>query len=165
MALNIVKEVAALRRMTPRELQEKYAEVFGEPTRSFHKQYLVKRIAWRMQANEEGDLPERARRRAMELADDTQLRRLAPKVAEKTPARARTDTKRVRFVGDRRLPLPGAVITRPYKGETLRVTVLDDGFEYAGERFRSLSAVAKHITGTHCNGYHFFRLGGNGRAK
>jgi hypothetical protein len=62
MALNIGKEVAALKRMTPTELRRKHVEVFGEPTGSGHKEYLVKRIAWRLQANAEGDLSERARR-------------------------------------------------------------------------------------------------------
>ena len=60
--LNVAKELAALKRMTPAELREKYAEVFGEDSRSGHKEWLVKRIIWRMQANEEGDLSERARR-------------------------------------------------------------------------------------------------------
>ena len=62
--------------------------------------------------------------------------------------------------GDAQLPLPGKLITRAYKNQTLRVTVLADGFEYEGDRFGSLSAVAKAITGTHTNGYHFFRLQG-----
>ncbi len=64
MALNVGKEVAALKRMTVTELRKKHVEVFGEPTRSGHKDYLVKRIAWRIQAQAEGGLPERARRRA-----------------------------------------------------------------------------------------------------
>jgi hypothetical protein len=59
-----------------------------------------------------------------------------------------------------RLPLPGTLITRVYKGRELHVQVLDDGFEFEGAVFKSLSAVAKHITGSHCNGYLFFRLGG-----
>ena len=61
--------------------------------------------------------------------------------------------------------MPGAVITREYKGETISVTVLDEGFEYQGEIFRSLTAVAQAVTGTHWNGYLFFDLGkkGNGR--
>ena len=58
--LNIAKEVAAMERMTTGKLQEKYAEVFGEATRSRHKRYLIRRIAWRMQANAEGGLSERA---------------------------------------------------------------------------------------------------------
>ncbi len=49
--------------------------------------------------------------------------------------------------GDDRLPLPGTVITREYKGQTLEVTVLDRGFEHDGETYRTLSAVAKAITG------------------
>jgi len=49
MALNVGKEIAALKRMTVTELRKKHVEVFGEPTRSGHKDYLVKRIAWRLQ--------------------------------------------------------------------------------------------------------------------
>ncbi len=74
MALNIAREVAAMQRTTVRELQRKYEEVFGEACRGSHKQSLIKRIAWRLQANEEGDLSERARRRAAELANDADLR-------------------------------------------------------------------------------------------
>ncbi|MBY0309129.1 MAG: DUF2924 domain-containing protein [Phycisphaerales bacterium] len=60
--------VSELRRMTVGELRREYAEVFGEQTRSFHKEFLVRRIAWRIQANAEGGLPDRARRRAHENA-------------------------------------------------------------------------------------------------
>ena len=58
-----------------------------------------------------------------------------------------------------RMPPPGTIITREYKGQTLQVKVLPQGFEFEGEVYKSLSAVAKAITGQHCNGYHFFRLG------
>ena len=63
---------------------------------------------------------------------------------------------------DRRLPPPGSVLTRPYKGDTLQVLVLADGFEFEGVKYRSLSAVAKAITGSHCNGFLFFRLASQG---
>ena len=88
MTLNVAKEVAAMERMTIDELRDKYAEVFGEATRSRHKQYLIKRIAWRMQANAEGGLSERALQRAMELANDADLRVTAPREAEADPATA-----------------------------------------------------------------------------
>ena len=65
-AANIEKQIAALRDMTLADLRETYHEVFGEETRSRHKDFLRKRIAWRLQANEEGDLSERAKRRAAE---------------------------------------------------------------------------------------------------
>ena len=60
--MNMKKEIAALTRMTVTELRKKHIEVFGERTRSGHKAYLVKRIAWRVQANIEGDLTTRAAR-------------------------------------------------------------------------------------------------------
>ena len=60
MNLNVEKELAALRRMSVGQLRQRYAEVFGEPTRSRHKQWLIKRILWRMQALAEGDLSRRA---------------------------------------------------------------------------------------------------------
>jgi hypothetical protein len=59
-----------------------------------------------------------------------------------------------------RLPSPGTAIVRKYKGQTLRVLVFPDGLEFDGNRYKSLSAVAKAITGSHCNGYRFFRLEG-----
>lgn len=52
----IRKQIAALERMTVGQLRERYAEVFGEATRSHHKDYLVRRIAWRVLANAEGDI-------------------------------------------------------------------------------------------------------------
>jgi hypothetical protein len=57
-----------------------------------------------------------------------------------------------------RLPPAGAILARKYKDRTLQVKVLTKGFEYDGTIFRSISAVAKAITGSHCNGYRFFRL-------
>ncbi|NUN53627.1 MAG: DUF2924 domain-containing protein [Planctomycetaceae bacterium] len=66
--------IRALQDMTVPELREQYREVFGEETRSRHKEFLWRRIAWRMQANEEGDLSERALRRAAELANDADVR-------------------------------------------------------------------------------------------
>ncbi len=162
--LNVEKELAALERMTVNQLRAKFAEVFGEATNSRHKRWLIKRIIWRMQANEEGGLSERALRRAMELANDADLRLTAPR--EKKPEKTLPDvTKRVTFSGNNRLPLPGTVLRREYKGRTVRVLVMQDGFEFEGERYRSLTAVARAVTGTHWNGYHFFglRKKGDGR--
>ena len=70
----------------------------------------------------------------------------------------RTTTGILAVRADDRLPMPGTIITREYKGQMLQVRVLAKGFEYAGEVYKSLSAVAKAVTGSHCNGYAFFRL-------
>ncbi len=75
----IRKEIEALRHLTTARLKEKYREVFGEESRSSHKQFLFRRVAWRIQANAWGGLSERAKRRALEIANDADLRIRAPK--------------------------------------------------------------------------------------
>jgi len=165
MDLNVGKEVAALGRMSVDQLRVRFSEVYGEQTNARHKAWLIRRIAWRIQAQSEGDLSQRARQRAAELANDANLRVSAPKVVIPAAAPERTKTAVLHLTSDRRLPLPGTIITRQYKGRMLQIKVLRDGLEFEGEVFKSLSAVAKHITGSHCNGYHFFRLGGLGGAK
>ena len=161
MKLNVTKEVAALKRLTMQDLRAKYAEVFGEATPSGNRAWLVKRVIWRLQALAEGDLSERARQRAAELADDAELRVISPRPPRQpkpsvtpTPTAAAPAAPRSRAGG----PMPGAVLTRSYKGERLEVRVLAAGFEFEGTVYRSLSAVAKAITGTHWNGRLFFGL-------
>lgn len=159
MQLNVGKEVSALMRMTIRDLRIKYGEVFGDSTNARNKAWLVKRIAWRIQANAFGTLADRAVTRAVELANDADLRLSPPKLKPVVDAAERTKNVAVRFQCDERLPMPGTILTRKYKRETIQVKVLPRGFEYEGEIYKSLSAVAKAITGQHCNGFHFFRLG------
>jgi hypothetical protein len=67
--------------------------------------------------------------------------------------------------GDSRLPQVGAALTRTYKGRAITVTVLTDGFEYLGERYKSLTAVAKVVTGSHMSGNAFFVLRTRERSK
>ena len=161
MTMNVGKEVAAMSRMTVKQLRVKYAEVFGDETRTGNKPWLIKRITWRMQANAEGGLSERARLKAEEIANDADLR-LSPPKAKPVSKEGRTATTRIAFSQDDRLPLPGAILTREYKGQSQQVRVLEKGFEFEGEVYKSLSAVAKKITGTHTNGYLFFKLKNGG---
>jgi hypothetical protein len=164
MRLNIGKEVAALRRMSTQELQAKYAELFGEEVwKTGNRVWLVKRIAWRLQALDEGDLTERARRRATELANDADLR-LSPPRPHKPRPKAIVQAVPTRRTAKRNTPhlRPGTVLARKYRGEMLEVRVLADGFEFEGTTYSSLSAVAKAITGAHCSGHHFFRLAPKG---
>jgi hypothetical protein len=153
MANTLTRQIESLRQMTVTQLKDKYLQLFGEPTRSGNKDFLCKRLAWRIQSLAEGDLSERARRRAEELARDADIRLTIPRSAELAP---KTVTAPLR--SDGRVPLPGTVLTRRYKGRTIQVTVLADGFEHDGTRYRSLSAIAKAITGTQWNGLLFFGL-------
>ncbi len=155
------QQVQALSRMTVGELRERYIDVFGEETRSYHKDFLRKRIAWRIQAMAEGDLSERAKRRAEEIANDADLRVRTPRDPVKPglmEVRERSVTGRLDQLRDRRLPLPGTLLAREFRGRDIVVKVLDKGFEYDGRRFKSLSAIAQEATGSKWNGFLFFGL-------
>ena len=159
--MNLAHDIATLPTLSVAQLRQRYAEAFGEPTKSANKVWLRKRIAWRLQASAEGDLSERARQRAALLANDADLRLSPPTTGTLTTpasAAAASNGPATPLALDRRLPLPGAILSRPYKGQLLQVTVLQSGFAYEGKVFASLSAVAKAITGSHCNGYLFFHL-------
>ena len=161
MNLNLMREINTLRGMNVKALKERYIEVFGEQTRSCNKDFIWKRIAWRLQSIEEGDLSERAIKRSKELANDADLRIRPQKntfqsVSEDSTLR--TTSYPYKPDSDHRLPMPGAILTRQYKGTTIRVMVLERGFDYNGEVYRSLTAIARTITGSRWNGFLFFGL-------
>ena len=123
--MDVSEEIEELRQMKVGALRTKYHEVFGEESRSSNKQFLFRRIAWRLQARVEGDLSERARRRALEIADDADLRIRAPEgffVESGTAARP-LDWARARR--DRRLPSPGTLLTRQFENRRIVVKVLE----------------------------------------
>ena len=156
-------QLEALTDMTVTQLRARYAEVFGEPTTSGNRQWLYRRVAWRVQALAYGGLSERARQRAAELARDADIRVQAPRTIvlqrpSNTNARVLTLTGKVVASSDSRLPPPGSVLRRSWKGTEYEVTVMASGFEYRGATYRSLSAVATAITGSHWNGFGFFGL-------
>lgn len=156
-------QLEALTDMTVTQLRARYAEVFGEETRSGNRQWLFRRVAWRVQALAYGGLSERARQRAAELARDADVRVQAPRTIvlqrpSNTNARVLTMSGKVVASSDSRLPPPGSVLRRTWKSIEHEVTVLPTGFEYRGATYRSLSAVAAAITGSHWNGFGFFNL-------
>ena len=159
----VLMEIESLRRATLGALREKYREVFQEETRVRHREHLFRRIAWRLQALAEGDLSERARRRVQLIAQDADLRTVAPQdffvVEGERVQTARGD--RNRRDQDTRLPLPGTLLRRKWKGRTLLVEVLARGFRYENRHYTSLSAIALAATGTRWNGLAFFNLTGS----
>lgn len=159
----IKKDLAALEGLTARELRERYERVFSEAARSNNRRWLLRRVAWRMQLLAEGDLAQRtvdrARDKAATLARDADLRVRPPSGPIDGGLPGRVVVGQMSPGRDERVPPPGAVLVRVFKGREHRVTVRANGFEYAGEVYRSLSAVAHAISGSHWNGYHFFGLG------
>jgi hypothetical protein len=155
--------VAALQRMTVGELRRKWEEVHGEPARSYNKDYLWKRIAWRIQAEAEGGLPDEFRERAKELHREADIRVRPPKGTyadkERKPAAQKVRAPEFGRKRDSRLPVPGSFLTKTYRGQVITVTVEIKGFTYEGRRYDSLSAITKAVTGSNWNGYNFFGLG------
>lgn len=149
----VAADLAALQRMTGPELADRYVALYGCAPRSRNRDFLRKRLAWRIQELAEGGLSERALARIEELGTEAWSSWRQP-VRTDTSARPRTSASpRPR---DPRLPAVGTVITRTHAGTEHKVTIVADGFEYQGELYRSLSKIARVITGTPWNGYLFF---------
>ena len=136
----------------------RYLELFGEESKSSNHAHLFRRVAWRLQALSEGDLSERARDRAATLAVDVDLRLCAPHKFWRELAEPRGTVR------DPRLPAIGTTLERQYRGQTISVKLLPDGFEYDGKVYESLSSIASSVTGTRWNGFSFFGLNKKGAA-
>ena len=148
----IEREIKAIEQLSVAQLLEKYQTLFGKPATSRHHRHLMRQIARGLQIAAEGGLTEKASRRAASLLDLTDL-----SVAAATKRNTKKRNTKRGSVATRRL-LPGTVLVREYQGRTLKVNVLEEGFEYEGQTFGSLTSLTRAITGTHWNGYHFFGL-------
>jgi hypothetical protein len=156
----IWRDIERLQTAPLKVLKQRYRDLFGEPPRVNQRHSVLRRIAWRLQVLAEGDLSERARQRAADLASDAELRLLAPRdflpaLSAKSPGGGAGAS---RNTYDRRIPAAGTVLTRQYKDRLISATVLQEGFECEGRRYKSLSAIATQKTGTRWNGLVFFGL-------
>jgi hypothetical protein len=148
-----------LTRMRPDQLQRLHRKMFGCDVPSGNSEQVRRRIAWRVQAEREGGLPESARQHALALAREsgTRIRVGITQTRRQDRLQHATVTGLVSD-HDPRVPMPGSVIVKEYHGKTIFVRVLASGFEWDGRRFASLSAIAQDITGTKWNGLAFFGL-------
>jgi hypothetical protein len=162
----VQREIGRVDDMTVQQLRDRYREVFDEDTRSRNRQYLIKKIKWRIQELAEGGLSELARRKIAELSRNAPIRRrllaLVPSadtpVAAPAPEQAPAASPIAPAPKDRdpRLPPAGTVIRKMYNDMAHDVRLLDDGAEYLRKKYGSLSGVARAITGTNWNGFLFF---------
>jgi len=158
MTADIQRQILDLEGLTVGQLRLRYEDLFAEGSRSSNRRHLIRRLAWRIQAQAEGGLSERARRRAEELVDECAVRLSPPRGSDGPAGEAPALQAAGLRPRDRRLPAPGTVLVRKYKGQVLQVTALEKGFLHAGETYRSLSAVARAITGSRWSGHVFFGL-------
>jgi hypothetical protein len=154
--------------MTVQQLRDHYREVFDEDTRSRNRQYLMKKLKWRIQELAEGGLSELARRKIAELSRNAPIRRrlLALVPSAETPVATRAPAPEPSVASpiasappkprDARLPPPGTTIQKMHNDVVHDVRILAEGAEYLGKRYGSLSGVARAITGTNWNGFLFF---------
>jgi len=152
-------DLGRLARMLPDELQRLHRNMFGCDVPSGSSELARRRIAWRVQAEREGGLPESARQHAFAIARESGARIRAEIERTRRPDGLRHATV-TGLVSDHdpRVPMPGSVVVKEYRGRTILVRVLAAGFEFDGRRFASLSAIAKDVTGTKWNGLAFFGL-------
>ena len=149
---NIINQIMTLKNQPLEKLKAKYEELFnGEKPPSSNKPFLWRKIAYRLQEIEYGGIPIDTQNRVTELInqyDPVNNKMLRPQ---------NTNNKNKTNGRDTRLPIPGAIIRKVYKGQVIEVKVLEKGFEYEGQAYKTLSAIASKITGDHWNGYLFFK--------
>ncbi|CUA98901.1 DUF2924 domain-containing protein [Pannonibacter indicus] len=138
---SVLARLAALKRMSVKELKVEWEALFASPAPNNSRGYLELRLAWRIQELTLGGLSRETRRTLDLLADEID---------------GKSDRKAI--IADPRNPVAGTRLVREWDGVEHTVTVMKDGFGWQGRKFKSLSAVAKAITGTQWNGYRFFGL-------
>jgi hypothetical protein len=137
----ILARLAALKAMSVKELKAEWQTLFDTPAPNNSRTFLENRLAYRIQELTYG-------------GPDKQTRRLLDLLADEVEG---TLTRKAQ-IADPRNPVVGTKLIREWDGVAHTVTVLKDGFEWDGKRYKSLSAVARSITGTRWNGYRFFGL-------
>ncbi len=142
----------ALNGLTTAELQRKYAGLFGAQPVSNNRRFMERKIAYRLQEMAIGGLAAELKAKIDEL-----IIRYDPVNCCRFKVRRSTTGR------DVRLPLPGSLITKIYKGKRIEVKVLEHGFEYEGVIYKNLSHVAKVVTGNKWNGFLFFGYKPNGK--
>lgn len=156
MAETILSQIMELKEKPLGDLKTKYGELFpGQKASSNNKIFLWRKIAYRLQELEHGGISAETQSKIQQLIqqyDPINNKALRP---DSTPTK---QPKKSSLSRDKRLPIPGTVITKEYKGISLQIKVLDSGFEYNNKIYKSLTAIAKEVTGAHWNGYLFFNL-------
>ena len=141
MDATVLARLAALQAMSVKELKEKWASLFATVAPNNSRAFLEVRIASRIQELSYGGLSRDTRRTLDMLADEVEGKLVRKSMAV-----------------DARNPMPGTKLLREWNGVEHMVTMLSDGYEWNSRKYKSLSAVAKAITGTNWNGFRFFGL-------
>jgi hypothetical protein len=146
MSRSLLKQIADLERRSLADLQDRWRQLIGAEPPRYTREFMVKRLAYRLQELAHGGLSQETRDRMNQLLDDAGYNELGGLRAGARPR------------GHWESPVVGTRLVREWDGHRYEVTVVPGGYELDGRRYRSLSAIAKTITGTHWNGRAFFGL-------
>ena len=138
---DVLRRLAALQTATTVDLKQQWRDLFGKEPPAFSRTYLQSRLAYRVQELAYGGLKPATLARLEALGEQLDGGNIVLR-------RIRGDDK----------PIAGTRLVRQYQGVEHTVTVLADGYEWEGRPYRSLSAIARAITGTRWNGWAFFGL-------
>jgi hypothetical protein len=141
---SVLRQMALLQSMSLEQLREKWLDLYGEEPPQYKKQFLIKRLAYRVQELFYGGLSEQAKVDLQQAAKEDPVATVNRRIPEE-----RKSNEAI---------LPGTRLVRVWNDRRYEVIVLADGYEFEGRTFRSLSAVAREITGTRWNGKVFFGL-------
>ena len=148
----IIRKLAELEKLPFKGLKQRWREAFGSEPPGYNRFFLTKRLAYHIQEQAFGGVSEPTK---------AKLRRLIK-------AEGYDDLGRPTATGSRPLAadtiVPGTVLVREYQEKRYSVTVMEDGYEFEGRPYRSLTAIARRITGTNWNGPAFFGLRKTGKA-
>ena len=144
MEATILQELTELSQMPLASLRERWRSLYGTEPPKYKRQYLIKRLAYRIQELAYGGLSKQAKSELEQIAEQNDNQRQNARTQRRKPKNTH--------------PVPGTRIVREWKNQRHEVTAVEGGFEYNGRRYKSLSAVAKTITGAHWSGPHFFGL-------
>ena len=139
----VLARLAALKDMTVRELKAEWAKLFSSDAPNNSRPFLEQRLAYRIQELTWGGPSKPVRQLLDALADEVEGKKVRRSV-----------------ITDPRNPVIGTRLLREWDGAEHVITVLKDGFDWQGRRYKSLSSIARDITGTRWNGYRFFGLRG-----
>lgn len=147
---SVLRQIADLQNLTHEELRELWRTLIcGEPP-AYNRTFIISRLTYRIQELAYGGLSDRARRTMREVLEENGFNENA---CDGGTRRRQRDRKRKEG-----MPVLGTRFVREWNGGRYEVTVVNGGFEFEGRRYRSLTAIAKAITGTHWNGRAFFGL-------
>ncbi|MBI5725837.1 MAG: DUF2924 domain-containing protein [Planctomycetes bacterium] len=140
----VLRQLAELQDMPFAALKERWRSLYGTEPPAYKREHIIRRLAYRIQELAFGGLPDQTKAELERIAEEDECQR--------------KDNRAQRGKSKGTRPLPGTRIVRDWNGQRHEITAVEGGFEYKGRKYKSLSGIAKVITGAHWSGPQFFGL-------